>query len=514
MRNITLCLLVVLGATSYAQLDIPHDHGLLTFVAPEHHHLFEPRQAVGIDFNNDENRELLARYEAGAIPPSFPGPLPQADFVAAWQVNGQGQVTMTFIGVGEHMTDEFGYSIASDADITGDGLPDIAIGAPGWSGDRGKVYLCRAGDGAVFATLEGQNPGDRFGAALCLIPDINGNGFGEIMVGAPGSDTVAQNAGRVYVFDGGDQSLIRTYSSSIPNAAFGTYVSGTVEEEWQGNTVWRIIIGSTESDGSGGVQPVMRSFREVLHAAQLDQPEGAEAVLEVLAFLGSAGPQGDLDEDGTVTTADLVLAIQSFEPERLDEKGTIDLLLQLFEDGCQVILPGDFCQLQFCNAVTAAKAQLGAVTAGSMAAIAAAQAVRDVAIAAANDAAERQRQSLAFDHSIAQVLLWGGAIVCALGPGTQGGAAACVIGAAAGGAQFAVELENIQSERLAAVEAADNTYAATRAVHQAAIAQAEEDFRDAVEQASFELACCDGSVDALIGFLENLLMIDLENPCP
>ena len=126
---------------------------------------------------------------------------------------------------GENAVDRFGaYSIEVDgevivgatgevADVNNDGFLDLIVGA-GFAEngeDIGKVYIFfgngtgRFDDSPILSAanadiiIEGQNPGDFFGAAVA-ITDINNDGLLDLVIGAPGTDFAAANAGSVYVF--------------------------------------------------------------------------------------------------------------------------------------------------------------------------------------------------------------------------------------------------------------------------------------------------------------------------
>jgi hypothetical protein len=81
----------------------------------------------------------------------------------------------------------------SDRDFNGDGYADIAIGAPATNtpAEPGKVYVYFGGPGSSLdptpdGILVGYAPGDRFGASIDTAGDYNGDGFSDLVVGAPG----------------------------------------------------------------------------------------------------------------------------------------------------------------------------------------------------------------------------------------------------------------------------------------------------------------------------------------
>lgn len=106
--------------------------------------------------------------------------------------------------------------LAAWVDVNGDGLLDTIIGAPGdddKATDAGRVFIDLAGPHAGGTTtlgdstsqivVDGINAGDRAGAAIGAIADLNADGLGEILIGAPGSEIgAAVDAGAAYVIWG------------------------------------------------------------------------------------------------------------------------------------------------------------------------------------------------------------------------------------------------------------------------------------------------------------------------
>ncbi|MDQ7007254.1 MAG: MopE-related protein [Acidobacteriota bacterium] len=99
-------------------------------------------------------------------------------------------------------TSDFGGAVAGLGDIDGDGTPDLAVGRPYGSG---TVFLYSGSDCRELARCEDVTAG-RLGFSLASIPDLNGDGFPEILAGAIQTDVADVNdAGRidVFSFDGG-----------------------------------------------------------------------------------------------------------------------------------------------------------------------------------------------------------------------------------------------------------------------------------------------------------------------
>lgn len=124
----------------------------------------------------------------------------------------------------------FGAAVAGGQDFNKDGRPDIVVGAPLNTNNRGAVYVFNGRDGSLIRTLRPAVVQDfsKFGAAIYASPDVTGDRRADIIVGAPGVDVNGvMGAGQAYVYDGvrGRLTTTLTSVSPQPNAGFGTAVS-------------------------------------------------------------------------------------------------------------------------------------------------------------------------------------------------------------------------------------------------------------------------------------------------
>lgn len=82
-----------------------------------------------------------------------------------------------------------GYAVTAVADANGDGRADFAVGAPRFftldAPERGAVHLFSGANGALLHTRQGDSAGDHLGFALASVGDANGDGRGDYVAGAP-----------------------------------------------------------------------------------------------------------------------------------------------------------------------------------------------------------------------------------------------------------------------------------------------------------------------------------------
>ncbi len=152
----------------------------------------------------------------------------------------------------------FGISVAGVPDTNGDGFGDLLVGAKlenplGTPNDSGRAYLYSGKTGALLHSLGSPNPqaDGRFGWGVGAIPDVNGDGRGDIIVGAPLEDPAGSppDSGRAYIFSGATGALLRTLISPNPKqgSLFGYSAAGV--DDIDGDGLGDAIIGAWhESD--------------------------------------------------------------------------------------------------------------------------------------------------------------------------------------------------------------------------------------------------------------------------
>lgn len=107
---------------------------------------------------------------------------------------------------GQASGDNFGSSVASAGDVNGDGFDDVIVGAP--NNGIGSTFIGRAyiyfGGTSINTTydliLNGEAINNFFGYSVASAGDVNGDGYSDVIIGAKGYNN---SSGRVYIYLGG-----------------------------------------------------------------------------------------------------------------------------------------------------------------------------------------------------------------------------------------------------------------------------------------------------------------------
>ncbi len=157
-------------------------------------------QGASVAAAGDVDRDGYADLVVGA-PFADDGGL---DFGSARVYSGQtGALLHTFTGTFSGLL--FGYPVAGAGDLDGDGHADLLsssiLATVGAIPATGAVYAYSGANGALLDTFVGGGIADAFGWGCASAGDVDGDGFAEVLVGAPLADNNGAASGSAYVYD-------------------------------------------------------------------------------------------------------------------------------------------------------------------------------------------------------------------------------------------------------------------------------------------------------------------------
>ena len=136
-----------------------------------------------------------------------------------------------------NLGDAFGTGMSWRADVTGDGVADLLVGAPGadcTASNDGEVLVYSGSDGSLFESFCGLS--EALGAGLCYVGDVDGDGVPDLWIGAPNyqSPTTGTATGRAYLHSGATGALITRFDGEATYDAFGSALTGLGDVDGDG----------------------------------------------------------------------------------------------------------------------------------------------------------------------------------------------------------------------------------------------------------------------------------------
>jgi hypothetical protein len=200
--------------------------------------------------------------------------------------------------------EQFGWSVARAGDINHDGFDDVVVGSPRYMNPRdplveGRVSVFLGGASGLptspSTTIEFHGFQSKFGWSVASAGDVNGDGFDDVLVGAPDFTDDQDEEGRAYLYLGGASGLATsptwTVDGNAEEVRLGMSVASAGDINRDG--LADVIIGVPEY-GAGRVD-VFFGSTSTLAAV----PDWTYEARRTLGALGrSVAPAGDINGDG------------------------------------------------------------------------------------------------------------------------------------------------------------------------------------------------------------------------
>jgi len=134
--------------------------------------------------------------------------------------------------------ENLGWDLTLAGDQDGDGYVDLFVGAP--SGDSGRVYLLSGKDGSVLRTYSPREGAGSFGWYVARLDDLDGDGRPDLVVGAPfAADAGGAKVGGAWVLSSASGRELYHWRGTDRRGGFGGVVAaaGDLDGDGKGEIV-------------------------------------------------------------------------------------------------------------------------------------------------------------------------------------------------------------------------------------------------------------------------------------
>ncbi|MAE64843.1 MAG: hypothetical protein CMJ18_11295 [Phycisphaeraceae bacterium] len=198
--------------------------------------------------------------------------------------------------------DYAGFAVSTAGDVNGDGFDDVLVGSPyaspGGRSYAGQAYLifgradgfnasfalsslrtAGGGDGSGGFVIHGIDSYDNLGRVVSDAGDINGDGFGDIVIGTERvPDAYGAYIGQSYVIFGKDDGFAAEIEAAALNGTNGFTIDGAAGGDQLGSSV--SAVGDVSGDG----------LDDLIIGASGADPAGAPSAGQSYLIYGRAGP--------------------------------------------------------------------------------------------------------------------------------------------------------------------------------------------------------------------------------
>ncbi len=281
---------------------------------------FGDRVATAGDVNGDGYSDVIVGAQF------FDGTYPDDGRVFVYLGSASGPaISAGWTGYGDQASADFGFSVATAGDVNGDGFGDVIVGAPNYDNgqtDEGRAYVFPGSASGLGAspvwTAESDQAGARFGLSVATAGDVNGDGYSDVIVGAPYYDNGQTDEGRAYVYHGSASGLSTspawTAESDQASAQFGLSVATAGDTNGDGYS--DVIVGAPYYDNGQADEGRAFVFHGSSSGLAASPTWTAESDQADSYFSYSVSTAGDVNGDGY---SDVIVGAPYFDNGQADE---------------------------------------------------------------------------------------------------------------------------------------------------------------------------------------------------
>ncbi|MFT5288562.1 MAG: hypothetical protein ACI8QS_000605 [Planctomycetota bacterium] len=207
----------------------------------------------------------------------------------------------------------FGFSVNGAGDVNGDGFDDVIVGAPFYDvamSDRGAAFVFYGSATGLSTAADWEfvsSVSSKFGESVAGAGDVNGDGYDDVIVGAGAHLSM----GAAYCFHGSATGLSDTATwlvlGSVQNGAFGASVSGAGDVNCDGFD--DVIVGAYLSEVDTSNEGLAFVYHGSATGLNLSPSWAGEGDQLNAFFGGSVASAGDVNGDGF---ADIIVGAEFY----------------------------------------------------------------------------------------------------------------------------------------------------------------------------------------------------------
>jgi len=230
-----------------------------------------------------------------------------------------------------------GGSVSGAGDVNGDGYADVIVGASSYDAghtDEGAAFVFLGSASGVLdgspanaaARLESDQANALLGGSVAGAGDVNGDGYGDVIVGAAQYDAGQTDEGTAFLFlgsasgiaGGNPMTAATRFESDQPAARLGTSVSGAGDVNGDGYA--DVIVGANLYDAGNGADGAaflfMGSGSGIANGNPATAPTQLDANQAGAELGGSVAGAGDVNGDGY---ADVIVGAHYYDAGQTNE---------------------------------------------------------------------------------------------------------------------------------------------------------------------------------------------------